>query len=85
MGISFSSISDVGKGQLLTSSSNGEPNWSYIPTAGKFVKSESEFVSEIKELAYSIYWSEYRSVKGNSELAKLPDYLEERCAFDAKA
>ena len=34
---------------------------------------------------YSIYWSEYRAVKGNSELSELPDYLEERSTFDAKA
>lgn len=51
MGISFSSIGNIGKEQLITSSSNGEPNWSYIPTAGKSNKSEAEFVGEIKELA----------------------------------
>ena len=38
-----------------------------------------------KNQFYSIYWSEYRSVKGNIELTELPDYLEERNVFDAKA
>ena len=35
----------------IRDSSNGEPNWSYIPTKGKSSKTHAEFVSEIKELA----------------------------------
>ena len=34
MGISFSNIGTVGREQLITSGSNGEPNWSYIPSKG---------------------------------------------------
>ena len=37
--------------QLITSGSNGEPNWSYIPSKGKSTKTQTEFVSEIKKLA----------------------------------
>ena len=33
MGISFSNIGTVGREQLITSGSNGEPNWSYIPVS----------------------------------------------------
>ena len=51
MGISLSGIGTVGKEQLISSCSNGEPNWSYIPTKGKSSKTQTEFVSEIKELA----------------------------------
>lgn len=40
---------------------------------------------EKKKQFYSIYWSEYRSVKGNSGLTELPDYIEERGMFDVKA
>ena len=41
MGISFSNIGTVGREQLITSGSNGEPNWSYIPSKGKkYKKSE---------------------------------------------
>ena len=51
MGISLSGIGIVGKEQLISSCSNGEPNWSYIPTKGKSSKTQTEFVSEIRELA----------------------------------
>ena len=51
MGISLSGIGAVGKEQLISSCSNGEPNWLYIPTKGKSSKTHAEFVSEIKELA----------------------------------
>ena len=51
MGISLSGIGTVGKEQLISSCSNGEPNWSYIPTKGKSSKTQTEFVSEIRELA----------------------------------
>ena len=51
MGISFSNIGTVGREQLITSGSNGEPNWSYIPSKGKSTKTQTEFVSEIKKLA----------------------------------
>mgnify|MGYP000063842087 CR=1 FL=1 len=37
-GISFSNIGTVGREQLITSGSNGEPNWSYIPSKGKSTK-----------------------------------------------
>ena len=48
MGISFSNIVIVGREQLITSGSNGEPNWSYIPSKGKSTKTQTEFVSEIR-------------------------------------
>jgi hypothetical protein len=51
MGISLSNINKIGVERLITASSSGEPNWSYIPTAGKSTKTQSEFVSEIKALA----------------------------------
>ena len=51
MGISFSNIGTVGREQLITSGSNGEPNWSYIPSKGKSTKTQNEFVSEIKKMA----------------------------------
>ena len=38
MGISFSNIGTVGREQLITSGSNGEPNWSYIPYERKSTK-----------------------------------------------
>jgi hypothetical protein len=51
MGISLSNINNIGLEQFITTSSSGEPNWSYIPTKGKSTKTQAEFVSEIKELA----------------------------------
>lgn len=51
MGIDFTGINKLHKATLLTTVSSGEPNWSYIPSAGKSGKSKQEFVSEIKELA----------------------------------
>lgn len=59
--------------KVLSNTGNG---WSYEMTPAELAK---------KKQFYSIYWSEYRSVKGNGELAELPDYLEERNVFDAKA
>lgn len=50
MGISHISKASIGA-QLITSTNGREPNWSIIPTAGKSIKSQNEFVSEIKELA----------------------------------
>ena len=41
MGISFSNIGTVGREQLITSGSNGEPNWSYIPSKGKSTRTVS--------------------------------------------
>ncbi len=40
-----------------------------------------------KDEFYSIYWTEYRSVKNSvgEELSELPDYLEEKPSFDMKA
>ena len=43
MGISFSNIGTVGREQLITSGSNGEPNWSYIPSKVKSTKTQTEF------------------------------------------
>jgi len=43
---SVSSIKDV-----IATTGKGEPNWSYIPSAGKSNKSKAEFTSEIRELA----------------------------------
>jgi hypothetical protein len=48
MGIFFSSIGTVGREQLITSGSNGEPNWSYIPSKSSpnlCVHSSSSYVS----------------------------------------
>ncbi len=59
--------------KVLSNTGNG---WSYEMTPAELTK---------KNQFYSIYWNEYRSVKGNNELAELPDYLEERNVFDAKA
>ena len=44
---SVSSIKDV----TIATTGKGEPNWSYIPSAGKSNKTKAEFTSEIKELA----------------------------------
>ena len=46
MGIDFSNIGTVGREQLITSGSNGEPNWPYIPSKGKSTKTQTEFVIE---------------------------------------
>ncbi len=51
MGISVGSIGNVRSNITIATTGTGEPNWSYIPTAGKTQKSKTEFVSEIKELA----------------------------------
>ena len=51
MGISLSGIGTIGKEQLISSCSNGEPNWSLYSNKGKSSKTHAEFVSEIKELA----------------------------------
>lgn len=51
MSVSLSGIGAVGKEKLISSCSNGEPNWSFIPTKGKSSKTQTEFVSEIRELA----------------------------------
>jgi len=197
MGIAFSNIGTVGREQLITSGSNGEPNWSYIPSKVKSTKTQTaisrqvlqlraEYLSEVapdrkqlyqqaksamknqntnpkckgigeltlldfleqaegknqnladkqivlagggtlnftiltsggygvqiqsqgvnvlsntgagwgyemtpaeltrKDEFYSIYWKEYNAVKNgmNSELKELPDYLEKRPVFEAKA
>ena len=45
MGISLSGIGAIRKEQLISSCSNGEPNWSFIPTKGKSSKTQTEFVS----------------------------------------
>ena len=52
--------------------------WGYEATPAEQEKSK-EF--------YDIYWKEYRSVKNGegAELAELPDYLEDKPAFDKRA
>ena len=58
MGISFSNIGTVGREQLITSGSNGEPNWSYIPSKRKSTKKANnrtyQFADEKtkKQIAY---------------------------------
>ena len=58
MGISFSNIGTVGREQLITSGSNGKPNWSYIPSKGKSTKKANnrtyQFADEKtkKQIAY---------------------------------
>ena len=37
--------------KLVTWTATGEPNWSYIPSAGKSSKTKEQFVSEIRSLA----------------------------------
>ena len=51
MSVLLSGIGAIRKEQLISSCSNGEPNWSYIPTKGESSKTQAEFVSEIRELA----------------------------------
>ena len=48
MSVLLSGIGAIRKEQLISSCSNGEPNWPYIPTKGKSSKTHAEFVSEIK-------------------------------------
>lgn len=48
MGISLQGIGAVGKEQLISSCSNGEPNWSYIPTKGKFQKRRWNLLVKLK-------------------------------------
>ena len=43
--------------KLVTWTATGEPNWSYIPSAGKSSKTKEQFVSEIKNLAQKAYTS----------------------------
>lgn len=51
MSVSLSGIGAIRKEQLISSYSNGEPDWSMIPSAKKSNKTQAEFVDEIKELA----------------------------------
>lgn len=61
--------------KALSNTGNG---WSYEMTPAELAK-KNEF--------YSIYWTEYRSVKNSAgaEHSELPDYLEEQPSFDMKA
>lgn len=59
--------------KVISNTGNG---WRYKMTPAELAK---------KKQFYAVYWSEYRSVKGNSDFIELPDYLEERNVFDAKA
>ena len=57
---------------------NTGAGWGYEMTPVELTK---------KDEFYSIYWKEYNAVKNgmNSELKELPDYLEKRPVFEAKA
>ena len=57
---------------------NPKDGWSYEMTPAELSK---------KDEFYSIYWTEYRSVKNSvgAEISELPDYLEEKPSFDRKA
>ena len=57
---------------------NTGAGWGYEMTPAELTK---------KDEFYSIYWKEYNAVKNgmNSELKELPDYLEKRSVFEAKA
>ena len=67
-------IRDRGVNVLL----NTGAGWGYEMTPAELTK---------KDEFYSIYWKEYNAVKNgmNSELKELPDYLEKRPVFEAKA
>ncbi len=68
------SIQSQGVNVLL----NTGAGWGYEMTPAELTK---------KDEFYSIYWKEYNAVKNgmNSELKELPDYLEKRPVFEAKA
>ena len=55
-----------------------QEGWGYEMTPAELTR---------KDEFYSIYWKEYNAVKNgmNSELKELPDYLEKRPVFEAKA
>ena len=57
---------------------NTGAGWGYEMTPAELTR---------KDEFYSIYWKEYNAVKNgmNSELKELPDYLEKRPVFEAKA
>lgn len=56
MGISLSGIGAIRKEQLISSCSNGEPNWSFIPTKGKTSKTQKE--KAVILLKRSLHWRE---------------------------
>lgn len=66
-------VIQYGNTQVLSNLGSG---WGYQMTPAELAKSQ-EF--------YSIYWKEYRSIKNDSEIRELPDYLEQKSAFDKKA
>ena len=57
---------------------NTGAGWGYEMTPAELTR---------KDEFYYIYWKEYNAVKNdmNSELKELPDYLEKRPVFEAKA
>ena len=57
---------------------NTGAGWGYEMTPAELTR---------KDEFYSIYWEEYNATKNdmNSELRELPDYLEKRPVFEAKA
>lgn len=50
--------------KLVTWTATGEPNWSYIPSAGKSSKTKEQFVSEIKNLAQKAAKTENKAEVG---------------------
>ncbi len=51
MSVSVSGSASSIKNVTIATTGKGEPNWSYIPSAGKSNKSKTEFTSKIRELA----------------------------------
>ena len=51
MGISLNSVANGVKNVTSATLATGQPNWSYIPSAAKQTKTQTEFITEIKELA----------------------------------
>lgn len=51
MGTLLSSAVNGTKSITSTTLGTGQPNWSYIPSAAKHTKTQTEFITQIKELA----------------------------------
>ena len=66
------------QGTMVLSYNGGSYGWAYGATPAE---------QEKMKVFNDIYWKEYRTVKNRekSGLAELPDYLEDKSVFDAKA
>ena len=66
------------QGTMVLSYNGGSYGWAYGATPAE---------QEKMKVFNDIYWKEYRAVKNgeNSGLVELPDYLEDKSVFDAKA